>query len=327
MSEFNRSKSLYKLISFIIPVYRNKGSIEITCSEIENIFVQFSDRFEYQIVIVNDGSDDGSWEEILMLQQKSKRIIALSFTRNFGQVAAVVAGLKRCTGDAAIIMSADLQDPFNMISEMIHAWLANFNIVICHRIDREDSAMNKLSSKLFYSLIRITNKNMPRGGFDYLLLDRKAIDIFNSIDERNRFFQGDILWMGLNMKFLPYKRQSRTVGKSQWDFKKKVKYLIDGALNTSYLPIRFMSLLGLIFSVLGFVYAGMVAYARFVNKVPFKGYAPIVILILIIGGIVMLMLGIIGEYLWRIYDETRKRPLYIIKDEVYNVEEKIESQS
>jgi len=305
-----------KRISFVIPVYRNKGSIEITCEEIERKLFEIQDKLEYEIILINDGSDDGSWDEIVEVSQNNEKIVAISFTRNFGQVAAVIAGLKRCSGNAAIVMSADLQDPFDMIPEMISGWFDNFNIVICQRVDREDSLANKLSSKIFYSFIRITNKEMPLGGFDYLLLDRKAIDIFNAIDERNRFFQGDILWMGLNMKFLPYKRFARKIGKSQWGIKKKLKYLIDGALNTSYLPIRFMSLLGLIFSVLGFVYAGMVAYARVVNNVPFKGYAPIVILILVIGGIVMLMLGVIGEYLWRIYDETRKRPLYIIKEEL-----------
>jgi len=316
MIEFVSSQVLIKKLSFVIPIYRNKGSIEATCKEIEKVISQSSYDLEHEIILVNDGSDDGSWEEIVEISQSNERIIAFSFTRNFGQVAAVIAGLKRCSGDAAIILSADLQDPFDMIPKMIECWLDNFNIVICHRIDREESFMNKMSSRIFYSLIRITNKEMPSGGFDYLLMDRKSIDIFNSIDERNRFFQGDILWMGLNMRFLPYKRQARTIGKSQWGFKKKLKYLIDGALNTSYFPIRFMSLLGLVFSVLGFFYAAMVAYARIIDNVPFKGYAPIVILILIIGGIVMLMLGIIGEYLWRIYDETRKRPIYIIKEEI-----------
>jgi glycosyltransferase involved in cell wall biosynthesis len=316
--ELEISKSLQKKISFIIPVYRNKGSIAITCKAVESELIKFSNNIDFEIILINDGSDDGSWEEIIDIHQKNEKVKAFSFSRNFGQVAAVIAGLQRCSGDAAIVMSADLQDPIELISEMITGWLNGFNIVICHRVDRSDSWINKFSSKLFYSLIKISNKEMPAGGFDYLLLDRKAVDIFNSIDERNRFFQGDILWMGLNMKFIPYKRLLRPIGKSQWGIKKKIKYLLDGALNTSYLPIRFMSLLGFVFSFLGFIYAIMVAYARFVNNLPFKGYAPIVILILLIGGIIMIMLGIIGEYLWRIYDETRKRPIYIIKEELKN---------
>jgi dolichol-phosphate mannosyltransferase len=162
--------------------------------------------------------------------------------------------------------------------------------------------------------MKIANPKMPEGGFDYVLLDRKPLDVFAEIDERNRFFQGDILWMGFNIKFIPYKRQKRTIGKSQWNFSKKLKYFIDGSLNTSYLPIRFMSIIGITTAILGFIYALIVAYARLINKVPFKGYAPIVILLLIIGGLIMIMLGIIGEYLWRVYDESRKRPVYIVKD-------------
>ena len=150
-------------------------------------------------------------------------------------------------------------------------------------------------------------------------MDRAAIDVFAQLDERNRFFQGDILWMGFNIRFIPYKRLKRTIGKSQWSFSKKLKYFIDGSLNTSYLPIRFMSIAGVSVAVIGFLYALVVMYARFVNEVPFKGYAPIVILLLVIGGMIMLMLGIIGEYLWRIYDETRKRPIYIIKEVIGNI--------
>jgi dolichol-phosphate mannosyltransferase len=153
---------------------------------------------------------------------------------------------------------------------------------------------------------------MPKGGFDFLLLDRKAVDQYNALDERNRFFQGDILWLGFKVSFIPYNRLKRTIGKSQWSLSKKMKYFIDGFLNTSYIPIRLMASFGLVTAIIGFLYALLIAYNRFFRDVPFSGWAPIMILILIIGGIIMLMLGIIGEYLWRTYDETRKRPVYII---------------
>jgi len=242
---------------------------------------------------------------------------ALSFSRNFGQVPAMIAGARYATGNAAIFMSADLQDPVELIEDMIHEWDdKKSEIVICYRNDREDSLSAKLTSAIFYRFMKIANPKMPKGGFDYVLLDRKPLNVFAEIDERNRFFQGDVLWMGFNIKFIPYKRLKRTIGKSQWNFSKKLKYFIDGSLNTSYIPIRFMSSIGIATAVLGFIYAFVVAYARFINKVPFKGYAPIVILLLIIGGLIMIMLGVIGEYLWRVYDETRKRPIYIIKEKV-----------
>ena len=162
--------------------------------------------------------------------------------------------------------------------------------------------------------MKYVNSKMPKGGFDFMLIDKKALYSLNQIDERNRFFQGDVLWLGFNTVFIPYTRLKRRVGKSQWTLSKKMKYFIDGLLNTSYAPIRIMSFLGIIFSFFGFIYAVVIAYNRIINNTPFNGWAPIMIIILIIGGLIMLMLGIIGEYVWRTYDETRKRPLYIIKD-------------
>jgi glycosyltransferase involved in cell wall biosynthesis len=305
-----------KKISFILPVFRNKGSISITCSLIAELFQTQLPELELEILLVNDGSDDGSWEEIVGLCEQFPYIKGMSFSRNFGQVPAIIAGTQHCTGDAAVIMSADLQDPVSLIADMISAWKEHSEIVICYRIDREDSAVARLTSSIFYRFMKIANPKIPKGGFDFVLLDRKAIDVFAVIDERNRFFQGDILWMGFNIKFIPYKRLKRTIGKSQWSFSKKLKYFIDGSLNTSYLPIRFMSVAGISIALIGFMYALVVIYLRFINDVPFKGYAPILILLLVIGGMIMVMLGIIGEYLWRVYDETRKRPVYLINEKV-----------
>jgi len=310
-----------KLLSFILPVYRNQGSIKITCNQINELITGTHKLLDYEIIFINDGSDDGSWQEILEISQSNKKVKALSFSRNFGQVPAIIAGARHAQGDAAIIMSADLQDPVELISEMIYSWENAAQIAICYRVDREDSAIANFTSGIFYRFMKIANPNMPKGGFDFVLLDKKALDVFASIDERNRFFQGDILWMGFNIKFIPYKRLKRKIGKSQWSFSKKLKYFIDGSLNTSYLLIRFMSVTGVLTALLGFLYALVVVYLRFINDVPFKGYAPIVILLLVIGGMTMIMLGIIGEYLWRIYDETRKRPLYLIKEKAGNWEE------
>ena len=302
------------MISFILPVFRNQGSIKITCDKITELITGSHSSLDYEIILINDGSDDGSWNEIKENCSSNPKVKALSFSRNFGQVPAIIAGARNCKGEAAVIMSADLQDPVSLISKMIEAWEDSAQIAICYREDRDDSAIANLTSRIFYNFMKIANPNMPKGGFDFVLLDRAAINVFAELDERNRFFQGDILWMGFNVRFIPYKRLKRTIGKSQWGFAKKLKYFIDGSLNTSYLPIRFMSVAGVSVALIGFLYALVVIYARYVNEVPFKGYAPIVILLLVIGGMIMIMLGIIGEYLWRIYDETRKRPLYIVKE-------------
>ncbi|GAA4038408.1 glycosyltransferase family 2 protein [Flavobacterium cheonhonense] len=301
-------------LSFVIPVFRNEGSITPTYEKITGLMHKLS--LDYEFVFVNDGSDDNSMQELTALHENDSKVKVLSFSRNFGQVPAIIAGMKEVTGAAAVSMSADLQEPIELIENMISKWQSGNEIVIGHRVDREDSFIANKASAVFYSLMKYVNPKMPKGGFDFLLIDQKAIAVFNQIDERNRFFQGDILWLGFSVAFIPYSRLKRTIGKSQWTLSKKLKYFIDGLLNTSYIPIRLMSLLGIIISFFGFLYAIVIAYNRFINNTPFEGWAPIMILILIIGGLIMLMLGIIGEYVWRTYDETRKRPLYIIKDKL-----------
>jgi dolichol-phosphate mannosyltransferase len=299
-------------LSFVIPVYRNEGSIVETYEKTVALMAQLPS--DYEFVFINDGSDDNSIEELLVLHNKDACVKVISFSRNFGQVSALIAGLKEVTGDATIIMSADLQEPIELIDEMIKKWKSGNEIVIGYRIDREDGFIANKTSIIFYRLMKYVNSKMPKGGFDFMLIDKKALYSLNQIDERNRFFQGDVLWLGFNTVFIPYTRLKRRVGKSQWTLSKKMKYFIDGLLNTSYAPIRIMSFLGIIFSFFGFIYAVIIAYNRIINNTPFNGWAPIMIIILIIGGLIMLMLGIIGEYVWRTYDETRKRPLYIIKD-------------
>jgi glycosyltransferase involved in cell wall biosynthesis len=302
-------------ISFLIPVYRNEGSIKITYEKIAGLFTTTLPDHTFEFVFVDDGSDDHSLEELLDLRNTSNaEIKILTLSRNFGQVTASIAGLKEVTGDAVVMMSADLQEPIEIIENMVHEWQKGNEIIICHRENREDSFFATLTSKFFYKLIRFANPKMPKGGFDFVLLDRVAIDELNKFEEKNRFFQGDILWIGFGIKYLPYHRQKRTIGKSQWTVSKKLKYFIDGVLNTSYIPIRMMSLLGMTTSLIGFLYALLIIYGKlFLNSGPFEGWTPIMVLILIIGGLIMLMLGIIGEYIWRIYDEVRKRPHYIIK--------------
>ncbi|WP_102407620.1 glycosyltransferase family 2 protein [Parabacteroides bouchesdurhonensis] len=302
------------LISFVIPVYRNENALILTYRKVKAVLERDLSQYEYEFIFVNDGSDDNSLDELLSLRQQDNKVQVISFSRNFGQVAAMIAGYKYCRGDVLVSMSADLQDPAENITKMIRKWEAGNEIVICHRIQRNDGLGARIGSKIFYSLMHYVSPRMPKGGFDFFCLDRCVVDCLNKIDERNRFLQGDILWMGYNIVMIPYERVKREIGKSQWTLRKKVKLFIDSLIAMSYLPIRIMSLLGIIVSLIGFIYSAIVFIGYFYNETPFKGWTPIMMVILIIGGLLMLMLGIIGEYLWRILDETRKRPLYIIKE-------------
>jgi glycosyltransferase involved in cell wall biosynthesis len=211
-------------------------------------------------------------------------------------------------------LSADLQDPVELIPRMVREYEQGAEIVVCHRENREDRMTARLTSKIFYAIVRLSFPQIPPGGFDYVLMTRRVLDAFNTIEVRNRFFQGDLLWMGYRTTFIPYTRMKRTIGRSQYTFAKRLKNSIDAILDSSYLPIRFISLVGVVTALTGFLYAADIVYYRVRYGAPFTGWAPIMILLLIIGGLLMVMLGIIGEYVWRIYDEVKGKPNYIVRD-------------
>lgn len=301
-------------ISFVVAVYRNEGAITQTYQKIRSVFDADLKDYDYELVFVDDGSDDGSLKEILLLREQDDRIKAITFTRNFGQMAAMLAGMAQASGEATINISADLQDPVELIPQMIQSWRGGAEVVVCYRTDRSDTLAAKLFSRFAYGALRLSIPEIPPGGFDFVLMDRKALDEFNSIDVRNRFFQGDLLWTGYRTSFIPYVRLKRTIGKSQYNLRKKLKNFLDAFLDASYLPIRVISSAGLITSALGVLYSVSIVYSWMRGSTPFSGWAPLMIVILIVGGLIMVMLGIIGEYIWRIYDEVRKKPNYIVRD-------------
>jgi dolichol-phosphate mannosyltransferase len=301
-------------ISFVIPVYRNERAVTLTYEKIVAAMAADLPRYDYEFVFVDDGSDDGSLAELLQLRSRDPRVRIISFTRNFGQMAAILAGLKGATGDLVLHLSADLQDPVSLIPRMVQDYEAGSELVIGHRAEREDKWTSRVTSRLFYRIVRMSFPQMPAGGFDFVLMARRVVDSFNSIEVRNRFFQGDLLWMGYKTTFIPYTRAKRTIGRSQYTFAKRLKNSLDAILDSSYLPIRFISVAGAATAFLGFLYALNIAYTRFRHGTPFNGWAPIMILLLIVGGVLMLMLGIIGEYVWRIYDEVKKKPNYIVRE-------------
>jgi dolichol-phosphate mannosyltransferase len=302
-----------KKVTIIIPVFRNAATLEILIKSVQRETEGLADRVEIGFLFVNDGSDDSSADIISKLKDAIPGIEQIELSRNFGQVPAIVAGLDHVAADGIIIMSADMQDPVSMVRTMILQWGAGSDIVIAHRQNRQDSLIDRVNSSFFYRLMNLSEVDLPDGGFDFVLLDRRAADALKAFGGRNRFLQGDILWLGFHTTLLPYERQGRQIGTSQWKKSKKLKYLIDGVVSTSYWPIRLMSVIGLLTALWGFIYTLIIVYMRVHHQTPFNGWAPIMVVLLMLGGLIMLMLGIIGEYIWRIYDEVRGRPYYIIK--------------
>ena len=282
--------------------------------KIKAVFTQEILQHEYEIIFVDDGSKDGSLNEILSLRELDSRVKVITFTRNFGQMAAMLAGFKEAKGEAIINISADLQDPIELIPQMVKKWEESAETVICYRTDRADTMAAKIFSRLAYGVLRMSLPQIPPGGFDFVLMDRKVMNEFNAIDVRHRFFQGDLLWTGYRTCFIPYVRLERTIGKSQYNFGKKLKNFLDAVLDVSYLPIRFISLMGVVTSAFGILFSISIVISWLRGETPFTGWAPLMIVTLLIGGMIMVMLGVIGEYIWRINEEVRKRPNYVVRD-------------
>lgn len=301
--------------SIVIPVFCNEGSLKKTYDLIKTNVINKNKGRTYEIIFVDDGSYDNSFQELLELRTNDPgKIKLIKLSRNFGQVSAMLAGYQQSVGDCVINISADLQDPPELMNEMLAYFFdQNIPIVIATRKERDESLFRRKTSQFFYSLMQLLSfPEMPRGGFDYALISKKVVKHIVKNYEANPFWQGQILWTGFHKKVLFYERRKREVGTSKWTFSKKLKYLIDGVLGYSYKPLRIMSILGLVVFVLGIVYAIIILIEYFFGNVPFKGWAPIMILILVLSGIQMLMLGILGEYLWRVLDQVRKRPRFII---------------
>jgi glycosyltransferase involved in cell wall biosynthesis len=259
-----------------------------------------------------------------LVREQPERISGIRFSRNFGQLSAISAGLRAAHGDCVAVMSADLQDPAELLVDMFEKWRNGFDVVIAHRIGRDDDLLSRSFSKIAYTFAKRSIPNMPSGGFDFFLLDKEAVGLLNSFQGRHRFFQGDILWLGLPTEFVGYRRQKRTHGKSGWTFNRKFKYFVDLVLDSSFAPIQFMSRLGILTALIGVVYAAVVIVAYFREQTPFEGWTPIMVTLLIVGGLIMSMLGLIGEYLWRIYDEIKARPTYVV-DGVIGLQLEVES--
>lgn len=302
--------------SIIIPVYYNEGSIEKLFEIIHEIVILKNKDLTCELIFIDDGSKDNSLNEILSLKEKYPALIkVIKLTRNFGQLPAITAGYHYAKGKCVINIAADLQDPPEIINEMLNYYLKdNYEIVVCTRESREDSYFRRKTSNLFYRLIKkLSFPDMPSGGFDNALISSKVKNILIGKQESNPFWQGQLLWTGYKVKFIPYQRRMRESGKSKWTFAKKIKYLIDGVTSYSYFPLRLMSVVGSLVAIVGFIYAIDIIYARIFGDVPFTGWAPIMIAVLVLSGIQMLMIGIVGEYLWRTLDQVRNRQSYIVE--------------
>ncbi len=303
------------LISIVAPVYHNASSLADLLAELQAVAARNpGDDFEF--IFVDDGSRDESFAVLQSLAADEARMKVAKLSRNFGSNPAIMAGMSLAQGDAVAAIAADLQDPPALLHEMIARWRTGSKVVIAARRGRADPFPTSLLADAFYRLFRrFAIRSMPRRGFDFFLIDSQVCALINGIQENNAYLMGLILWLGFEPHVIHYDRgaRERRYGQSMWTLGRKLKYFIDSFVAFSHAPIRMATALGICFSLVGLLYAGWVIYARLALGVEAEGWASTIVVVLIAAGLQMLILGVIGEYMWRNLDETRRRPRFIIE--------------
>lgn len=311
-------------ISLVIPVYYNQDNLWPLYKDIQ---MKLYPRTEYnwEIVMVNDGSEDRSYQVMQEIAAQDSRIRTISLSRNFGSHAAILCGLSKCSGDCAIVKAADLQEPTEMVLEMVERWKAGYNVVLAVRQDREESKGQTLFANLYYAMVRkMMLKTMPKGGFDVYLVDRKVINVLTALDETNSALTGQILWSGFKTDRVYYTRLAREIGESRWTLKKKIKLVADTLFSFSTLPVKAVTIIGFCSFAGSVIWAIVELICKLAGLIDVSGWTTLFIFNLFSFGVIMLTMGILGEYIWRTFDASRNRPPYIIEDE--NREDKEEQE-
>lgn len=304
-------------LSMVIPVYFNEENLRPLYQDIKEKIIDVVD-YDYEIVMVNDGSKDDSYAVMQELAEKDRHIKIVSLSKNFGSHAAILCGLAKCTGDCAVVKAADLQEPTELVLEMVDRWKGGSNVVLAVREGREESKKQTLFANLYYTLVRkAALPSMPKGGFDVYLLDRKVIDVLMALNERNSALTGQILWSGFRTEQVYYTRLAREIGTSRWTLKKKIRLVSDTLYSFSTLPIKIVTAVGILSFVCSLIWALCVVVFRIAGMIEVSGWTTLFVFNLFSFGVMMLTMGIIGEYLWRTFDASRNRPPYIVEDENY----------
>jgi glycosyltransferase involved in cell wall biosynthesis len=311
-----------KKVSLLIPAYNEEETLGLLYNEL-NKAIDDIPGYEFEILFVNDGSNDNTLNILRNLQKRDPRINYISFSRNFGKETAMAAGFDYVSGDAVVIMDADLQDPPRLIKEMILYWEEGYDDVYAKRRTREgETWFKKFTSSSFYRLLQTMTKiPIQEDTGDFRLLDRRAIESLKKFREKQRYTKGMFSWIGFNKKEILYDRKPRAAGKTKWNYLKLFNLALEGVTSFTTFPLRISTILGILVSIFSIVYMFVILIKSMIWKDPVKGYPSMMVTILFLGGVQLISLGIIGEYIGRIFNETKYRPLYII-DEHNN--EKIE---
>ena len=302
-----------KCVSICIPFYNEEKNVSKIYYEIKDVLDRLS--YKWELVCVNDGSCDMTLKELIKLHQEDHRIRVFDFSRNFGKEAAITAALRFCVGDCAILMDADMQHPPSFIPNLLARWEEGYDIVNAVRDTRAgESRIKKIAAFLFYKISKLlTQVKIPENIGDFRLFSRSVIDVLNQLPERRRFMKGLFAWVGFNTASIIYTQQSRIHGRTKWNYWRLWNYAIEGLTSFSQIPLQVASYLGFIISVSSFLYGFWILVKTIIFGNSVKGYPSLIVSFLFIGGVQLIFLGIIGEYLGRIYDEVKQRPMFIVQ--------------
>jgi polyisoprenyl-phosphate glycosyltransferase len=299
--------------SIVAPVYNEVDSLPELYGRVRRVMEGLGEPWE--LILIDDGSSDGSTAAMLDIAAQDERVRPLLFARNFGHQLAVTAGLDHSRGAAVVIIDADLQDPPEVIAELAARWREGYEVVYAQRSEREGESWFKLATaSLFYRLIyRITDVRIPLDTGDFRLLDRQVVEALNQMRERHRFIRGMAAWVGFRQIGVPYRRAARTAGVTKYTLRKMVRFALNAITGFSYLPLQLATYLGFVCAGLSALAIPLVVGMRLMGNQAFTGQATTLIAVLFLGGVQLISLGILGEYVGRLYDEAKGRPLYILR--------------
>lgn len=307
------------VLSVVVPLFNEEGNVAPLVARIVKIVEQLPGTPSYELLLVNDGSRDGTLDAVRAELRARPHLVLIDLSRNFGHQLAATAGIELAQGEAVVLMDGDLQDPPELIAEFVQKWREGNDVVYAVRRTRKGESFFKLlTARLFYRGIkRLTNVNIPVDTGDFRLMSRRVVTALKRVPERHRFLRGLVSWVGYSQVGVEYDRDERHSGVTKYPFSKMMRFAIDGVTSFSDVPLRFASYLGFLSSTIAIVYALIVVGSKLFSIVPpayTKGWASTIVAVLFLGGVQLITLGILGEYIGRIYDEVKGRPLYLIRD-------------
>ena len=308
-----------KKVSILIPAYNEEEVLYTLYDRLENVINKLN-NYEFEVLLINDGSKDNTLNILRELRKRDKRMCYINLSRNYGKETAMIAGLDYVTGDCCIILDADLQDTPELIEEMLKYWEQGYDDVYAKRKSRAgESFMKKFTSSLFYKMLqKSTRIPIQKNTGDFRLLDRRCVDALRKFRESERYTKGMFSWIGFNKKEILFDRDPRVAGSTKWNYWKLIDLAIEGITSFTTKPLRISSFLGVIISFCAFVYIVIIIARTLIMGEAVKGYPSLMAVILFLGGVQLLSLGIIGEYIGRVFNETKRRPLYFVEE--YNGE-------